>query len=172
MAAAPNAAGTFPPKVIFASAQQIRGGAMSKESKGRDRWSQVFSASHGRPANWCKGCGYYRVVHGVHRADCTVDVAQAKAVAIALIVLGGNVVDDRPNPLEQAMTNTESHTALRTARYTESHTEIGSGFGDILDSLTIIRLWALACSLPTYDHSAKVISWGFPPCVVIDNACP
>lgn len=43
---------------------------MSRESKPRDRWSQVFTASHSRPEMWCKGCGYYRVMHGEHRADC------------------------------------------------------------------------------------------------------
>lgn len=43
---------------------------MSKESKPRDRWSQVYTAAVDRPATWCKSCGYYRVVHGVHRADC------------------------------------------------------------------------------------------------------
>jgi hypothetical protein len=44
---------------------------MSKESKPRDRWSQLDSAAHDRPDTFCKGCGYYRVTHGRHRADCT-----------------------------------------------------------------------------------------------------
>jgi hypothetical protein len=44
---------------------------MSKESKPRDRWNQVYSAAHNRHPDWCKGCGYYRVVHHEHRADCT-----------------------------------------------------------------------------------------------------
>lgn len=44
---------------------------MSKESKPRDRWDQVYTASRARPPEWCWGCGYYRVVHGTHRADCT-----------------------------------------------------------------------------------------------------
>lgn len=44
---------------------------MSKESKPRDLWRQVFACAHDRPDTWCVGCGYYRVVRGVHRADCT-----------------------------------------------------------------------------------------------------
>jgi len=44
---------------------------MSKESKPRDLWRQVFEAAQDRPDTWCKGCGYYPVVHdGTHRADC------------------------------------------------------------------------------------------------------
>lgn len=45
---------------------------MSKESKPRDRWHQVFASAVNRPDTWCKGCGYYNVVHGEHRADCVV----------------------------------------------------------------------------------------------------
>lgn len=44
---------------------------MSKESKPRDRWSQVFSAAATRPKTFCPGCGYYRSAHGHHRTDCT-----------------------------------------------------------------------------------------------------
>jgi hypothetical protein len=43
---------------------------VSKESKPRDLWRQVFAAPADRPDTWCKGCGYYHVVHGVHRDDC------------------------------------------------------------------------------------------------------
>lgn len=43
---------------------------MSKESKPRDRWSQVFTAANDR-AGFCPGCGYYFAVHSTHRADCT-----------------------------------------------------------------------------------------------------
>ncbi len=51
---------------------------MSKESKPRDRWSQVFTADHDRPDTWCKGCGYHHVVYGRHRADCTTTKTTAK----------------------------------------------------------------------------------------------
>jgi hypothetical protein len=44
---------------------------MSNESKPADPWQHVFAASHDRPSTWCTGCGYHRVVHGTHRADCT-----------------------------------------------------------------------------------------------------
>jgi len=44
---------------------------MSKESKPLDLWQHVFAAAHNRPDTWCKGCGYYHVVHDAHRADCT-----------------------------------------------------------------------------------------------------
>lgn len=44
---------------------------MSKESKPRDRWSQVYTAAADRPKAFCPGCGYHRVVAGQHRADCT-----------------------------------------------------------------------------------------------------
>ena len=44
---------------------------MSKESKPRDRWNQVYSAAADRPDNWCKSCGYFPVVNnGRHRTDC------------------------------------------------------------------------------------------------------
>lgn len=48
---------------------------MSKESKPRDRWSQVFTAAADR-AGFCKGCGYYYAANGTHRTDCTVEVGQ------------------------------------------------------------------------------------------------
>jgi hypothetical protein len=44
---------------------------MSKESKSRDRWRQLDAATHDRPPDYCKGCGYYRLVNGHHRGDCT-----------------------------------------------------------------------------------------------------
>lgn len=44
---------------------------MSKESKPRDRWNQVFTAANDRPADYCTGCGYYHHAHGHHRTDCT-----------------------------------------------------------------------------------------------------
>lgn len=44
---------------------------MSKESKPRDRWSQVYTAAADRPKTFCPGCGYHRVAHGQHRLDCT-----------------------------------------------------------------------------------------------------
>lgn len=47
---------------------------MSKASKPRDRWSQVYSAANDRPADFCKGCGYFHVTRGEHRADCTAPV--------------------------------------------------------------------------------------------------
>lgn len=43
---------------------------MSKESKPRDRWHQVFAAATDR-AGFCVGCGYFHAVHQAHRADCT-----------------------------------------------------------------------------------------------------
>lgn len=43
---------------------------MSKESKPRDRWDQVNTASRDR-RGFCTGCGYYHAVHGTHRDDCT-----------------------------------------------------------------------------------------------------
>jgi hypothetical protein len=45
---------------------------MSKESKPRDLWRHVFAAAADRPDTWCKGCGYYHVIHSEHRADCTI----------------------------------------------------------------------------------------------------
>jgi hypothetical protein len=33
------------------------------------RWRGVYDVD--RPADWCRGCGYYRAIHGAHRADCT-----------------------------------------------------------------------------------------------------
>lgn len=44
---------------------------MSKMSKPRDRWNQVYTAAHDRSPDYCCGCGYYFVANGVHRADCT-----------------------------------------------------------------------------------------------------
>jgi hypothetical protein len=44
---------------------------MSKTSKPGDLWRQVYAAAANRPDTWCNGCGYFRVVNGVHRADCT-----------------------------------------------------------------------------------------------------
>lgn len=44
---------------------------MSKESKPRDRWNQVFTAANDRPNDYCPGCGYYRHTNGNHRNDCT-----------------------------------------------------------------------------------------------------
>lgn len=43
---------------------------MSKESKPRDLWRQVFAAATDR-RGFCVGCGYYHAVHHQHRADCT-----------------------------------------------------------------------------------------------------
>lgn len=43
---------------------------MSKESKPRDRWHQVFAAACDRSGH-CPSCGYYPAVHaGHHRVDC------------------------------------------------------------------------------------------------------
>jgi hypothetical protein len=44
---------------------------MSSESDPRDLWRGVFDSAASRPDTWCRGCGYYRVVNGEHRADCT-----------------------------------------------------------------------------------------------------
>ena len=44
---------------------------MSKESKSRDRFRQSIEATRDRPGDFCTGCGYYRVVNGNHRGDCT-----------------------------------------------------------------------------------------------------
>ena len=45
---------------------------MSKESKPRDRWRQLYQSAHDRPEAFCPGCGYYPAVNnGTHRADCT-----------------------------------------------------------------------------------------------------
>lgn len=49
---------------------------MSKESKPRDRWSQVYTAAADRPTDYCPGCGYYHHVNGHHRTDCTAQEAQ------------------------------------------------------------------------------------------------
>lgn len=48
---------------------------MSKESKPRDRWAQVFAAATDR-RGFCIGCGYYHAVHHTHRADCTARTPQ------------------------------------------------------------------------------------------------
>jgi hypothetical protein len=52
-----------------------RGGMrVSKESKPRDRWNQVYTAAKDRAQiDFCRGCGYYLVVHGEHRDDCTAE---------------------------------------------------------------------------------------------------
>lgn len=84
---------------------------MSRASKPRDRWSQVFSTAHERSPLWCTGCGYWRVVHGRHRGDCTAQSLHDKAVATVLVVLGGRIL------------YTESYTARRTEGRTEVCTE-------------------------------------------------
>lgn len=43
---------------------------MSKASKPRDRWHQVFSSATDREGH-CPGCGYYLAVYHTHRVDCT-----------------------------------------------------------------------------------------------------
>ncbi|SRX93583.1 hypothetical protein MSP7336_01822 [Mycobacterium shimoidei] len=43
---------------------------MSKESKPRDRWDQVFTAATDRKG-FCVGCGYHHAANGAHRTDCT-----------------------------------------------------------------------------------------------------
>ena len=46
---------------------------MSKESKPRDLWFQVFASAADRPANYCPSCGYYPVANdGEHRCDCMI----------------------------------------------------------------------------------------------------
>jgi hypothetical protein len=53
---------------------------MSKESKPRDRWNQVYTAAHGRDPLWCKGCGYFPVANdGTHRADCLIEFPKERA---------------------------------------------------------------------------------------------
>lgn len=49
---------------------------MSKESKPRDRWDQVFSAARDRDG-FCPGCGYYFAVYDTHRDDCTAQTSGA-----------------------------------------------------------------------------------------------
>lgn len=49
---------------------------MSKTSKPRDRWHQVFAAARDREG-FCPGCGYYLAVHNTHRGDCTAEPAEA-----------------------------------------------------------------------------------------------
>lgn len=44
---------------------------MSKESKPRARWNHLNASTAARPKEYCKGCGYYYLVHGAHRNDCT-----------------------------------------------------------------------------------------------------
>jgi hypothetical protein len=44
---------------------------MSKESKSRDRWRQLGQSR--MPTDWCKGCGFFHVAIGRHRADCTAE---------------------------------------------------------------------------------------------------
>ncbi|MCG5431221.1 hypothetical protein LV457_02815 [Mycobacterium sp. MYCO198283] len=46
---------------------------MSKESKPADLWRQLDSSAADRPREFCPGCGYFRVAHGTHRADCTAE---------------------------------------------------------------------------------------------------
>ena len=48
---------------------------MSKQSKPRDRWQQVFAAAHNR-TDFCAGCGYYLAANCHHRADCTSKAAR------------------------------------------------------------------------------------------------
>jgi hypothetical protein len=54
---------------------------MSKESKLSDLWRHVFAAAADRPDSWCKGCGYYHVVHGEHRADCRIHRPRPETLA-------------------------------------------------------------------------------------------
>lgn len=49
---------------------------MSKESKPRDRWRQVFASATDRTGH-CHGCGYYLAVHNAHRVDCVAPQAVA-----------------------------------------------------------------------------------------------
>jgi hypothetical protein len=44
---------------------------MSKESKPADLARQLNAAAASRPDAYCKGCGYFNVANGHHRADCT-----------------------------------------------------------------------------------------------------
>lgn len=53
---------------------------MSKESKPRDRWRQLFAAATDR-AGHCSGCGYYLAAHKKHRADCTAQEAITQRAA-------------------------------------------------------------------------------------------
>jgi hypothetical protein len=46
---------------------------VSKESKPRDRWRQVFAAATDR-TGFCIGCGYHFAVHNAHREDCTANI--------------------------------------------------------------------------------------------------
>ncbi len=44
---------------------------MSKVSKPRDRHRQSIESVRDRPVEFCRGCGYFPVANGEHRADCT-----------------------------------------------------------------------------------------------------
>ncbi|MBO0881919.1 MAG: hypothetical protein J2P17_16575 [Mycobacterium sp.] len=50
---------------------------MSKESKPRDLWRQLYASAHTRADTWCIGCGHYRTVNGQHRDDCTANTETA-----------------------------------------------------------------------------------------------
>jgi hypothetical protein len=66
---------------------------VSTQSKSADRWSQVFAAAATRPPGWCKGCGYWPLIHrGCHRADCTLS-EDDRAVRLAINLLGARVID-------------------------------------------------------------------------------
>lgn len=43
----------------------------AKHTKRVDRWRKAFTSEHDRPSDLCPGCGYFAVVSGTHRADCT-----------------------------------------------------------------------------------------------------
>jgi hypothetical protein len=49
---------------------------VSKESKPRDLWNHALGKRD--LVGMCSGCGYYLAVHGVHRVDCTAEVAVAE----------------------------------------------------------------------------------------------
>ncbi len=55
---------------VHVAAIPRKAGPVSKESKSRDRWQQLHAAAYERHPDYCKGCGYYHVVHLTHRADC------------------------------------------------------------------------------------------------------
>ena len=51
---------------------------MSKESKPADLLQHVYAAAADRPETYCPGCGYFHVVYGAHRADCTTNHQHTK----------------------------------------------------------------------------------------------
>ena len=51
------------------------------------RWQAITDGANRRPDTWCRGCGYFHVVHRKHRADCTATQPDAQEEEGTLLML-------------------------------------------------------------------------------------